>query len=145
LLASDYKHQPAKIIMIHRSEFLKDFRLQVTTEFHSDGQDAQWASASGPRFWGGEDKTIELDTSDRPEFGHARSAMAVSSDGILLAVAWSSVIKILDLGTGKVLSELKGHPNSVGKLVFAPSVHASLCVSRWRWARTACDCLESGQ
>lgn len=46
--------------------------------------------------------------------------MAVSSDGRLLALASSSFIRILDVGTRKVLDELKGHPNNVGKLVFAP-------------------------
>ena len=106
--------------MVHRSEFLRDFRLQVTTEFHRYGQDAQWASGSGPRFWGDEDDAIKLDTSGTPEIGRTRSAMAMSSDGCLLAIASSSTIMILDVGTKKVLDELKGHPNSVEKLVFAP-------------------------
>lgn len=106
--------------MVHRSEFLRDFRLQVTTEFHRDGQDAQWAPASGPRFWGDEDQIIELESRNSPGLGRARSAMAVSYDGRLLAVASSSTIRILDVGTRKVLDELKGHPNAVGKLVFAP-------------------------
>jgi WD40 repeat protein len=106
--------------MVHRSEFLRDFRLQVTTEFHRDGQDAQWASASGPRLWGDEDVIIELDASDATGLGRARSAMAVSSDGRLLAVASSSVIRVLDVGTKKVVGELKGHSGSLGKIVFAP-------------------------
>ena len=106
--------------MVHRSEFLRNFRLQVTTEFHRDEQAAQWASASGPRFWGDEDEIIELDSGILPELGRARSAMAVSPDGRLLAVAWSSVIRILDVGTRELKGELKGHANSVGKLVFAP-------------------------
>jgi len=112
---------PTNPTMVHRSEFLRDFRLQVTTEFHRDGQDAQWASlASGPRFWGDEDESIQLDSSDSTEFGRARSAMAVNSDGRLLAVASSSVIRILDVETRELKGELKGHANSVGKLVFAP-------------------------
>ncbi|KAM0709060.1 hypothetical protein Q7P35_003096 [Cladosporium inversicolor] len=106
--------------MVHRSDFLRDFRLQATTEFHRDGQDAQWTSGSGPQFWGDEDAMIGLDKSDTQGPGRARCSMAVSSDGRLLAVASSSIIKILDVGTKKVLDELKGHPNSVGKLVFAP-------------------------
>lgn len=106
--------------MVHRSEFLSDFRLKVTTEFHRDGQDAQWASARGARFWGDEDQSIEVDSRNASRQGRARSAMAVSCDGRLLAVASSSNIVIFDVGTRKVLDELKGHPNSVGKLVFAP-------------------------
>lgn len=107
--------------MVHRREFLKNFRLQVGTEFYRDGQDAQWASASGPRFWGDEDDSIELDAGlATTGLRRARPAMAVSSDGRLLALASSSVIRILDVGTRKVLDELKGHPNNVGKLVFAP-------------------------
>jgi WD40 repeat protein len=46
--------------------------------------------------------------------------MAVSSDGRLLAVASSSVIRIIDVGTRELRGELKGHLNCVGKLVFAP-------------------------
>ena len=106
--------------MVHRSEFLKDFHLEVTTEFHRDGQDAQWASESGARFWGDEDESIELDSTNISPARRARSAMAVSSDGRLLAVASSSVIRIFDVETRKLLGGLKGHSYSVGKLVFAP-------------------------
>ena len=105
--------------MVHRSEFLNDSRLQVTTEFHRDGQDAQWASASAARFWGDEDESIGLQPSNASELESACSAMAVSCDGRLLAVASSSIIRIFDVGTREVLDELKGHPNCVGKLVFA--------------------------
>ena len=107
--------------MVHRGDFLKNFRLQVGTEFHRDGQDAQWALASGPRFWGDEDERIELDAGHATTgLRRARPAMAVSSDGRFLALASSSVIRILDVGTRKVLDELKGHPNNVGKLAFEP-------------------------
>lgn len=107
--------------MVHRSEFLRNFHLKVTTEFHRDGQEAQWApSTSGPRFWGDENEIIELDGSDTTGPGRFRSAMAVSSDGRSLAVASSSVIRVFDVGTRELRGELKGHAGSVGKLVFAP-------------------------
>jgi WD40 repeat protein len=108
--------------MVNRSNFLRDFRLRATTEFHCDGQDAQWACAGGPRFWGDEDAIIELDAmNDATRSVRPRAAMAVSPDGHLLAVASSSTIRIFDVGNQKLLSELKGHSNDVGKLVFAPS------------------------
>jgi WD40 repeat protein len=46
--------------------------------------------------------------------------MAVSSDGRLLVVAGSSVIQIFETKTQNLLGELKGHPYSVERLVFAP-------------------------
>jgi WD40 repeat protein len=113
-------------IMVNRSEFLKMFRLQTTTEFHRDGEDAQWASVSGPRFWGDEDAIIELETTTEvSRFARSRTAMAVSPDGHLLAAASSSTIRIFEIGTQKLLSELKGHPNKVGRLVFAPTTALS--------------------
>lgn len=107
--------------MVHRSEFLRDYRLEVATEFHRDGQDAQWASPAGPLSWGDEDHSIILGTADATRNGRLRSAMAVSSDGHLLATAVSSTIRIFEVETKKCVSELEGHPNNVGKLVFASS------------------------
>jgi len=105
-----------------RGDFLRDFRLRATTEFHRDGQGAQWASATFPRFWGDEDAIIELENTTRDSKSvRLRAAMAVSPDGHLLAVASSSMIRIFDVGNQKLLGELKGHSNDVGKLVFAPS------------------------
>jgi WD40 repeat protein len=108
--------------MVHRGEILRGYCLEVATEFHHDGQDAQWASSTAHRFWGDEDASIELDTSVVPETVRQRQrcAMAVSLDGNLLAVAGSSIIQIFELKTRKLLSELRGHPYSVERLVFAP-------------------------
>lgn len=106
--------------MVNRKGFLRDYHLEVATEFHRDGQDAQWASSTGLRFWGDEDECIELEASDAADTRRPSSAMAVSPDGRLLAIAASSIIRILDIRTRKQLSELKGHPNSVSKVVFAP-------------------------
>lgn len=107
--------------MVHGSEFLRLYRPDVAVTFHCEGQDAQWASpAGGPRVWGDEDEIITLDTSDGLEDGRTRSAMAVSPDGRLLATTASSVIQIFGVKTRKLLSELKGHPNGIPKLVFAP-------------------------
>lgn len=131
--------------MVHRDELLKDFRLQVETEFHQDGQDALWATAGGPRFWGEENHILELDTVEVSRFGRSRSAMAVSSDGHLLAVASSSTIRILGLGTRKQLNELKGHPNSVGKLVFAPQTVASGSAHRYTLLSECIDEAGRGQ
>jgi WD40 repeat protein len=107
--------------MVHRGEVLREYRLEVATEFHHDGQDAQWASSTAHRFWGDEDAYIELDTSVVPESRRQRQrcAMAVSSDGRLLVAAGSSVIQIFETKTQNLLGELKGHPYSVERLVFA--------------------------
>jgi hypothetical protein len=108
--------------MVHRGEVLREYRLEVATEFHHDGQDAQWASSTAHRFWGDEDAYIELDTSVVPESRRQRQrcAMAVSSDGRLLVVAGSSVIQIFETKTQNLLGELKGHPYSAERLVLAP-------------------------
>jgi WD40 repeat protein len=106
--------------MVHRGEALRDYRLEVATEFHHDGQDAQWASLTAHRLWGDENAYIELDTSSVPGTERGRCAMAVSSDGRLLAVAGSSIIQIWELKTQELLSELRGHPYSVERLVFVP-------------------------
>ena len=60
--------------MVHRGDFLKNFRLQVGTEFHRDGQDAQWASASAARFWGDEDGSIGLQLSNASELESVEGA-----------------------------------------------------------------------
>jgi WD40 repeat protein len=108
--------------MVHRGEILREYRLEVAIEFHRDGQDAQWASSTAHRLWGDEDAYIELDTSGVPESVRQRQrrAMAVSSDGRLLAVAGSSIIQIFAIKTQNLLGELRGHPHSVDRLVFAP-------------------------
>lgn len=110
--------------MVHRNEFLRDYRLEVATEFHLDGQDAQWASPKGAQFWGDEEKCIELDTSGTSKSGRSGSVLAVSSDSRLLAIAASSVVRVLDPKSQRLLTSLKGHPHDVGKLVFAPCVPA---------------------
>jgi WD40 repeat protein len=111
--------------MVSQTEFLRDYHLGVATEFHRDGHAAQWASSTSHRFWGNEDACIEVDTSGVPETGRSRCAMAVSSDSRLLAIAGSSIIRILELKTQKLLSELSGHPDNVDRLLFAPCKSAN--------------------
>jgi WD40 repeat protein len=111
--------------MVSQNEFLRDYHLAVATEFHRDGHAAQWASSTAHRFWGDENACIEVDTSGLPETGRSRCAMAVSSDGRLLAIAGSSIIRILELKTQKLLSELRGHPDNVDRLLFAPCKSAN--------------------
>jgi WD40 repeat protein len=106
--------------MVSQDDFLRDYHLEVATEFHRDGQAAQWASPTAHRFWGDEDTCIELDSSGAKGTERSRFVMAVSPDGKLLAIAGSSTVRILNLETQKLLSELRGHPNDVDRLLFAP-------------------------
>jgi transcription initiation factor TFIID subunit 5 len=51
--------------------------------------------------------------------GGAVTAVAISPDGKVLAAAGGNVIKLWDIGSGKVIKSLKGHEASVYSLEFS--------------------------
>ncbi|KAK4540146.1 hypothetical protein LTR36_009732 [Oleoguttula mirabilis] len=110
-----------------RSRFLQEYRLEVEKAFLTNGRDADWAPSNGPagpRFWGEEDKCLELAHDDPNKSNVPSAAMAASPDNAYLAVATNSVIRIYEMETKQQRTELVGHIGNVGTLYFVAG-HAS--------------------
>ena len=101
--------------------FLREYELELVKEFEYDGKEAQWAdSTSAHRFWGAEDATLEL-RDDDPEKGNTPgAAAAISPDERFLAVSTNAVIRIYDVSSRTMRSELIGHLSNVQDLFFSP-------------------------
>ncbi|KAK5114602.1 hypothetical protein LTR85_010179 [Meristemomyces frigidus] len=102
-----------------RTRFLKEYHLEVEKAFVQDGTEAAWAPGiTGPRFWGQEDKCLELAHDDPNRSNVASAAIASSPDDSFLAVATNAVIRIYDMETKQHCSELVGHSSNVWKLYY---------------------------
>nr|POF21122.1 nuclear distribution protein pac1 [Quercus suber] len=104
------------------NQFVREYELSVDEEFCYNGRAAQWAPGiDGPRFWGTEDASIAL-MKDDPVKSHSPSvAGAVTPDGRYLAVATNAIIRVYDLDTLEMCTEMLGHENNVRNLFFTTS------------------------
>lgn len=122
-----------------RERFLKEYHLELAYEFLQDGKAAEWAH-NGHRYWNGEDDSIPLETNDKMSDYHPDVAGALSPDSRFLAVATNSVIRLYDVKSKKVVSELKGHEDNVKRLYFAPQPGEGSGVGNGRaYTLVSCD------
>lgn len=107
------------------ADFLREFDLQVETEFQLDGRSASWASSSldGPRIWDEEDETLPLLTRDSSAGSTSPSPtrMAMTVDGKYLVVGADSTVRIYDVESFDHRGELLETHDDVQKLVFMES------------------------
>lgn len=104
-----------------RERFLKHYELKLAYEFSHDGEAAEWAQ-NGHRFWDQADGVLKLEEGDPDKSGHgfAESNAALSPDNRFLAVSTNAVIRLYDVRSKEMVSELKAHDEHVEHLYFGP-------------------------
>jgi WD40 repeat protein len=99
---------------ISSQDFIDGYVYELERDFEQGGQSVSWAPGfTGPRKWGEEDAKLELP--DKPT-----SALALSQDGTLLAVAHGRTIGIYDASTFELRRTLEGHIGRVSRVAFHP-------------------------
>ncbi|KAF8056299.1 WD40-repeat-containing domain protein [Lyophyllum atratum] len=103
--------------------FIDGWKFELAHDFEKDGVPATWAPGnSGPKQWGAEDQ--KLDLPGRP------TAMALSPDAALIAIAVNKEIMIYDGSTLALKKTLRWHAGHVSQLAFHPGGRFLLSGSR---------------
>ncbi|WP_165251622.1 WD40 repeat domain-containing protein [Paludisphaera soli] len=122
----DVEHGPAE-------EFGQELaRLRVDTEIYAaglspDGSTVAIAGIDGVTFWDWRDASVPVRSLEG--VGPSR-ALTFSPDGRTLALGgFDHLIRLIDVGAGKVTTSLKGHRDVVRKLAFTPDSRSLISLS----------------
>lgn len=124
---------PPNYDWMDRDRFLDEYRLELDKEFLREGRAAEWAHR-GRRFWDEEDDYIQLEGGDpnKDGFPPNQAAATLSPDEKFLAVSTNAVIRLYDVKSKELVSELNAHKENVERLYFAPQVDKSTKGGAWK-------------